>query len=540
MILRVLLAFLGGFALAVAGALAWLVAKADGQLPRPELVGAIGLGCGVVAAAITWFKLRPRREKPEVVALPAAPEAETVDANVAPKARGLSLPKIGKARREAEEPVVETFQRKRGPAGLASATMLGETIADEPEQDADLSLVVPASMIPLPEVEPVVVQRRERNAAEDWAGARSWLGGLPRLGDIAWPVGPQSGLPLPFGAQIDLAELARVRPANPLPKAGWLAFFLDEGAVVHVPARASGDRHSLTPVPQGAQVAYEPEGAIFPAEPTPYARASFPYWPVELLPVDVAHWDAEDLPLTWADFPSSGMLWWRSVRLFVEQLQRSLYRAPDLMRQRQNWLAETEAQLASCQADARLDPELLARAEKAVARNQAKVEALEREIAGLPAVIGLLSDYAEGGADWARLTPADKDDFDNTFAAIKQQFPALIKHYTAGDVERLAALTMHEMFTGNAAAFAALPDEQRQAINASMRRPHDHAHQIFGTATDIHGGATDLQGDNVLLLQLVDDEMIQLRINSGVFSFWLDPANIADKAWDRAKVLVEC
>jgi hypothetical protein len=52
----------------------------------------------------------------------------------------------------------------------------------------------------------LLLSRRPRQPGVDWFGARSWLGGAPRLGVTPWPR-DKSGEPLHFAAQIDLAEI---------------------------------------------------------------------------------------------------------------------------------------------------------------------------------------------------------------------------------------------------------------------------------------------------------------------------------------------
>lgn len=84
-------------------------------------------------------------------------------------------------------------------------------------------------------------------------GGRSRLGGAPSLpGAMEWP--SFQGRPLAFLGQVDLAQVAALDPASPLPRHGLLLFFYDlEGSpsglepahrgscrVVHVPAEADG------------------------------------------------------------------------------------------------------------------------------------------------------------------------------------------------------------------------------------------------------------------------------------------------------------
>ena len=59
----------------------------------------------------------------------------------------------------------------------------------------------------------------EDAVAEDWAEARSWFGGAPQLGSEPWPH-DDAGVAPPFVAQINLADLAKACPGNPLPTSG--------------------------------------------------------------------------------------------------------------------------------------------------------------------------------------------------------------------------------------------------------------------------------------------------------------------------------
>src|SRR4051794_19460458 len=81
----------------------------------------------------------------------------------------------------------------------------------------------------------LLVSRRPRQVDVDWTGARSWLGGAPRIGAVPWPR-DKKAQPLLFVAQIDLAEVAAKTSKTPLPDKGSLAFFIGGGsAVVFVP-----------------------------------------------------------------------------------------------------------------------------------------------------------------------------------------------------------------------------------------------------------------------------------------------------------------
>jgi hypothetical protein len=129
----------------------------------------------------------------------------------------------------------------------------------------------------------LLLSRRPRQPGVDWFGARSWLGGAPRLGATPWPR-DKSGEPLHFAAQIDLAEVARATGGVPLPANGSLAFFIGrEGAVIFVP---EGQAKTVYP-PAGTPDLTKFGGSI----DWPYdleGRPLYPYWPVCFSVLDLA------------------------------------------------------------------------------------------------------------------------------------------------------------------------------------------------------------------------------------------------------------
>ncbi|MEJ2410530.1 MAG: DUF1963 domain-containing protein, partial [Novosphingobium sp.] len=129
---------------------------------------------------------------------------------------------------------------------------------------------------------PVILIRKPRERGRDWFNDASWLGGLPRLGEVEWPRDAR-GTPLPFAAQIDLAELAAACPESPLPRTGALAFFLGTGAVLYLPSAAL----DFSPVPHDLPPAFDEGGYPFPARLNRLSRDFFPFWPVEPAVLDL-------------------------------------------------------------------------------------------------------------------------------------------------------------------------------------------------------------------------------------------------------------
>lgn len=134
-----------------------------------------------------------------------------------------------------------------------------------------------------PEPPTLILTRRPRQTGAEWWGARSWFGGAPRLGGAAWPR-TNAGQPMHFLAQIDLAEIAARAGETPLPKAGSLAFFVGgEGAVIFAPdhmnappAKPPAGMDDLSTVGGNPDWPLDEKG-----------RALFPFWPLEVTPIDL-------------------------------------------------------------------------------------------------------------------------------------------------------------------------------------------------------------------------------------------------------------
>lgn len=382
-------------------------------------------------------------------------------------------------------------------------------------------------------VQPIPLVRRPRETGASWAEAESWFGGLPKLGAIEWPRGAD-GRPLPFAAQIGLAGIHGARPDNPLPSGGSLAFFLGEGAVIHVPEGVG----QFSPAPQDLPPAYEEGGYPFPETPTALARSLFPFWPADplalTLPEDLRdpreearHEDireamataiAAEVPRRRYDFGVGGLpegtwsgpvpVWWHGVDHLIQQLQVSLAQS---------------AEMAGRHGDR---PE--------------KIAAIEAQSGGLPALINALRGFTEDRDPWATLTEEERDVFAEALANAWQQFPDLLRYSAPRRIEDLAAVSLRAMMTGDAAAFAAMPDNVRDLLNRDYRLPVHGLPQMFGLAMCVQN-ALYSHLDDVLLLQLPYDDMMEWRFgDKGAYQFWISPEDLAERRWDAAKLTFEC
>lgn len=355
---------------------------------------------------------------------------------------------------------------------------------------------------------PVLVLRQPRCQSDHGHGeARSWLGGLPRLGGQPWPMGRTSGQPLPFAGQIDLTDLAAARPDSALPDRGSLAFFLGEGAVVYVPPVEGDQPHPRFPQAP-ASLAVRDGEEPFPADPSPLAEGTWPFWPVDLLPLDAdgphgltedehaALWNAAGSHAALRDRPLDAAvlcrecgidpvpLWWHSVRLFTDDLRRARHHA-------------------------RGDAELL-----------------DAAIAGL-------SWFAEGRDEAELLSEAERADFETMFAEIHDLCADQVAGLAAQRLEDLATASLRAMTSGPAALHDAMPPALAAAIDRDHRQPPAALHLMFGPADAVVGG----QGDDLLLLQLASDDLMEWHFGSGgIFRFRISARDLAEGWLDRAEL----
>lgn len=411
---------------------------------------------------------------------------------------------------------------------------------------------------------PIVLVRRPRGPDDDWSHATSWFGGLPKLGDAPWPRG-EDGTRLPFAAQVHLAEVAPLRPEAALPSSGSLAFFLGDGAVIHVPAGAA----AFTPAPADLPPAYEEGGYPF-QEPSLLSRPVFPFWPVDFLPIDLpdelrdyrnvdrheaieaAVHDAVTARIPRRDVALGATslserlggvtlpVWWHGVDHVIATLRQELSTAPA---RRQSHVASRDQahdKLASADMAADASPEEVSAAQASLTRLEDLIRRFDAQLAGLPAMVQALEGFAAERDRWTPLTDEERSVLVDALATVSRQFREIVPSATAFDIGALSVLSLRAMMTGDVAAFAAIPEPIREAINDHYRLPPQGLQQMFGLGLNIQTAAYDHEGD-VLLLQLVYDDMMEWRFGDmGAFQFWIAPEDLAARHWDRVTITFEC
>lgn len=437
-------------------------------------------------------------------------------------------------------------------------------------------------MIPIAEVPTLLVSRRPRVTGTDWAGARSWLGGAPRLGAAPWPRGTW-GEPLPFAAQIDLAEVAAATGGGPLPATGSLAFFIGRGAVIHVPEGA--DAAPCDPPDDGPDL--ERHGGARYWSRDLDGRRLFPFWPVRLTTLTVPPFPGDEeedevydarvracraaqvaaveahhrrrLYNLSAEEVFAGaprQVWWHSAATFADRLDEAVRRGvADRARTeratREDELAYLHARLAPLRSR---DPlasvrRLLPRTRREIAGIETNLAEIEAEIAQACAADAPFSAFrdevvawAKGRDPWERMEPAEIARLTAALTRANREFDRRIGSLVPHSMEALETDTLLNMASGPDRAYAALPENAREIVNREGCLPAERWHQMFGYGVEIQGHAAAMREmDKVLLLQIVADDVMRWSFGDcGVYCFWIDPEDLARQDWTAATVTIEC
>jgi hypothetical protein len=371
-------------------------------------------------------------------------------------------------------------------------------------------------------------------------------------------------MPLPFAAQIDLAEIAQICPESPLPREGWLAFFLNEGAVVHVPP----GEHAFTLPPADLPLAYEEGGHPLPERPTRTSQPLFPFWPVEPIGLPLADslrdyadearheeiWAAQNALLrervparsySFSVFSArkdgiagADDLWWFAVHHLAARLANALDGAPRLIVMGQDAVRRAQAHLEKLQSAP--DETALVQARTALDKASAQAADRERQFNDLPAFISEVERLATGRDPWIPLDAQELAGVKDVLKTAHKTFEDLVRFHVPHSTDELANVCIRRMMTGDERALAALPDPMLAYVNANYRLTTQSPHQMFGLA-GVQQSALYDHLDDLLLLQLAYDDMNEWGFGDmGLWHFWISPADAAARRWDKVQMTFEC
>lgn len=536
-------------------------------LPLVEMVGKMPLivTLGVIAALGAGHALGLKLPRPSAPAFPSLPERpapdEDFDVPVAPLARRRGLAAMAELRDAEAEPGA----RKPSTVALEAQAraVLGDdfTLTDDiADRAMDLAAEWQRRGTPHGQhVDPVAIVRKRREKDRDWSADRSWLGGLPRLGGQAWPRG-KDGLPLPFVAQLDLAEIAAVNPDTPLPREGSLAFFINEGAVLYVPQ----GEHPQTPAPGDLPHAFREDSYPFPESPSPTTHPLFPFWPVEpiRMRVSTTEGDPEDIEQAQSEaiarlvpereyafstgskltegVEGADRMWWYGADLVLRQLQASLAHAPAAIAQREEWIAQAQAYQARLAASGEPAEDEIAKSRAGEEWNRAAIAAIEEETRDLATLIGHMEAFVAGRDPWSEMGAEETELLGQVIARARGEHETLCRYEVCFGLREVRNATLRRMITGDQRAVAAIPDAVLALINEHYRLPTDWRHQMFGLGGCRQYARDDHMCDH-LLLQIVYDDLPEFRFGDmGLWQFWISPEALAAGRWDKVELTFEC
>lgn len=414
-------------------------------------------------------------------------------------------------------------------------------------------------------VDPIAIIRKRREKSRDWSLDRSWFGGLPRLGKAPWPR-DEKGVPLPFVAQLDLAEIAAANPDTPLPKAGSLAFFINSGAVLHVPP---GD-HPPTSAPDDLPPAYQEDGYPLPETRSPTTHKTFPFWPVEphrlRLPANLpAHYEkgANQIEIEQAQNAALGQIaarrefffstgdkltegvagadsmWWYGAGLVHRQLQAALDSLPAAIAMREKWIAEAQAHQARLAAAPEPDKKKIEASEGSEARNRASIPLITEQGGKLADFLDHFEAFIAGRDPWEEMAAGEVQVLADAIQAARRDFPDLCRYNVSFGINEVRNACFRHMMTGDAAAAAAIPDAVLALLNESYRLPTVFSHQMFGLG-GCRQDALFVHVYDHLLLQIVFDDLPEFRFGDmGLWQFWISAENLAAGKWDEVELTFE-
>lgn len=421
----------------------------------------------------------------------------------------------------------------------------------------------------------VVLARAARRPGFDVTrDGTSWFGGLPALGDRAWPLDPQ-GQPMTPLAQIDLTGLAEAVKVPGLPTGGSLAFFaaLPEtgkwvGQVVHVMEPGAPTQ---PPAPLPPVLNHSFGGPIRRGEPGDH-QLLYPRMAMQLVPITASR--RKDRKAFHAEVEAAlgpGREYNLSASLFKEAMpdpkrpwnRDSLLRflhgarialgsgeaAETRLKKTQAGYASSITGLTEKLAGEPPDREVL---QARLENTRAALRRLDGVLADFPAAtrqlvqeLEAMETWAQRGDRWAPLTEGDQE----MLAPLLEPWTDLaglgyahldrtsqVHRYIKDCVDE----TLLAMAVAEDGIFGLLPEPVRAAINGPWRQPYDRGHhQMFGCPASVQVAAEENE-DARLLFQLQCDDIAGFRWgDAGVLQYWIRPADLEAGRWDRVYMTFE-
>jgi hypothetical protein len=421
----------------------------------------------------------------------------------------------------------------------------------------------------------LIIRRRQRTGPN--YDARSWLGGLPRLGAATWPQDEKGAAPW-FFAQIDCTDLNAALGAGLFPEKGALAFFIGAGGrVIYVPNPVGAE----TPLPANLP-STEEVGCEAVVDPNAkFGPRTFPHWPIEFValppapprdraPDDGDPWDyAESLLVSemkarffqrqynfdpFAEATANGIeLYphWRAALMYAERLSTMFGAFDRAEAHARQTIVTVEARLAALRRGGPPPagqgpfgkPDIEETRGEGFLRNaHAQLDRMKTEGPALRAFVAHAQARVPAHDPWSNIASSDQSMLDELLAPARKEFRAYAPYLPHGGWRDYARATLLEMLGAADTIYRRLPEAFRKLVDEKCLLPIAGArHQMFGAPMVIQSNAA-LENEHAhLLLQLAYDDMMFWSFgDNGAYQFWINPKDLAAGRWEKVRLTFEC
>ena len=418
---------------------------------------------------------------------------------------------------------------------------------------------------------PIALIRKQRCPGDDWFLQSTWLGGLPTLGNAAWPRG-RNGQPLHHIARIDLKDIKSMLPDLLLPDAGSLSFFFSEvdnrseGAALFSPP----GENAKTSSPEDLLPAFEEGGHTFPGVQNSLSRYCFPYWPLEAIGLDLP----STIPNPSLDYQTNQLI--RDAQLAaihaqyperrtdfgVEMArQASIEQVDTLWWHGAIWMRENlamgqaglGAKLRSTRSTLERYHQFAARLEKTkssyardtaryaaeLSQQQAYLTRLERAESLIDSFTRAFDYFVEGRDPWEKMIKEEIIGLDEFRETIWKDLNLVYQGVAPHSLDSIRNVSIERLMTESELLFAKLPESLVKFINTNYRTPTHNFHHMFGLGADVQEAPYRHYGDH-LLLQIAFDSLAQMRFGDvGVVQFWISPDDLSARRWNKVTTTFE-
>lgn len=384
---------------------------------------------------------------------------------------------------------------------------------------------------------PALLGHRLPRGDGEYQPSRSWIGGAPTLGDLLWPRRPDTGLPLPFVAQIDLDDVQRHAPemiAGMMPEeAGSIAIFYslgiageddwgfrgyDCGAFAILPATGLAPVDPPEDLPFVVNMYGEPSNHLTNPGPITEGRRLFPRLPISFAPNSRTVYPCDGPDHSYWPDRVTEETGFRKLETDKGRLDEPRFLV-DANGKRASWPRHLAGRLA----------------------REVRHTKYRRDKENFEEYVQLLDNIAKAKSRWSLMSEDELAAFD-----------AAIERMVAMDEGRNLRRVDIWLSTCRGAVVAQAMTESREAWMSLPSSMRDHLDQhlmesypftipmMFGHDTNDQMSGEELLSEGfVLLFRFREMFAVRFPYEDGSYQFWIRPEDLKAKRWERTIFLVE-